>query len=274
MANEKKKQTSIEKKKTNQTNMKQTKLENQKNKEVKATNKKKEKSNQLEKKNVNQKNQDLKIKEIANQENSVNKKEYPTSKKKETTSKKAEKKEGKVSSVKNKNEKTASSTIASSDEMGKLIKIIVVLIVIVAAFYGLTVIITKFQKTSTPERNKNTVPAIIQYDEILIGTILNQARDEYYVLIQKDDDQYRTLTSYYLQKYSSNSKSLKVYMSNMNSIYNEFYISETSNVRTNNINEFKVSTITLVKIKNHEIVEAYEGLDDVESAFKKLIDKK
>ena len=45
-------------------------------------------------------------------------------------------------------------------------------------------------------------------------------------------------------------------MSNMNSIYNEFYISETSNVRTNNINEFKVSTITLVKIKNHEIVEA------------------
>lgn len=274
MANEKKKQTSIEKKKTNQTNMKQTKLENQKNKEVKATNKKKEKSNQLEKKNVNQKNQDLKIKEIANQENSVNKKEYPTFKKKETTSKKAEKKEGKVSSVKNKNEKTASSTIASSDEMGKLIKIIVVLIVIVAAFYGLTVIITKFQKTSTPERNKNTVPAVIQYDEILIGTILNQARDEYYVLIQKDDDQYRTLTSYYLQKYSSNSKSLKVYMSNMNSIYNEFYISETSNVRTNNINEFRVSTITLVKIKNHEIVEAYEGLDDVESAFKKLIDKK
>jgi len=274
MANEKKKQTSIEKKKTNQTNMKQTKLENQKNKEVKATNKKKEKSNQLEKKNVNQKNQDLKIKEIANQENSVNKKEYPTSKKKETTSKKAEKKEGKVSSVKNKNEKTASSTIASSDEMGKLIKIIVVLIVIVAAFYGLTVIITKFQKTSTPERNKNTVPAVIQYDEILIGTILNQARDEYYVLIQKDDDQYRTLTSYYFQKYSSNSKSLKVYMSNMNSIYNEFYISETSNVRTNNINEFKVSTITLVKIKNHEIVEAYEGLDDVEGAFKKLIDKK
>ncbi len=274
MANEKKKQTSIEKKKTNQTNIKQTKLGNQKNKEVKVTNKKEEKSNQLEKKNISKKNQDSKIKEVTSQEDSADKKEYPAFKKKENTSKKTEKKERTISSAKNKNEKTASPTIVSSDEMGKLIKIIVVLIVIVAAFYGLTVIITKFQKASTPERNKNTVPAVIQYDEILIGTILNQVRDEYYVLIQKDDDQYQILTSYYLQKYSSDSKSLKVYMSNINSIYNEFYISETSNVRTNNINEFRVSTITLVKIKNHEIVEAYEGLDDVESAFKKLIDKK
>lgn len=271
MANEKKNQTSTGKKKMIETKTKNVKRETQENKEVKVTNEKKKKTNQLEGKNVNQKNSSKK-----NQSSKIN--ETTNSKKldskKENNTKKVEKKEESTSKVKNRNEKVASSTIVSSDEMGKLVKIILVLIIIVVAFYGLTVIITKFQKTSIPERNQNTVPAVIQYDEILIGTILNQARDEYYVLIQKDDDQYQTLTSYYLQKYSSDSKSLKVYKSNMNSIYNEFYISETSNVRTNNVGEFRVSTITLVKIKNHEIVEAYEGLEEVESAFKKLTDKK
>lgn len=274
MANEKKKQTSIEKKKTTQAKTKPAKKENQKSKEAKVVREEKITTNQLEKKSVDRKVPKKNIKEVTNQKKSDDKKEYSTSKKKESNSQKIINKETSTKNFKNKSEKMKSSSIVSSDEMGKLTKIILVLVVIAIAFYGLTVIITKFQKPSVPDRNKNIVPAAIQYDEILIGTMLNQSRDEYYVLIQKDDDQYQTLTSYYLQRYSTNSKSLKVYMSNINSIYNQFYISETSNIRTNNMSEFRVSTITLVKIKNHEIVEAYEGLDEVENAFKKLVDNK
>ncbi len=266
MAKEKKTQTSEERKKAAQAKNKQGKSEKTKVEETnvqnksgnKSTSNKKNKEQVLEKKKVDNKMKEVITKQSNDKDNSKKKRKVETQEKK----------------VKNKNENVAPTSVVSSDEMGKLIKIILILIVIVVAFYGLTVLITKFQKTSVPDRNKNTTPAVIQYDEILIGTMLNQAREEYYVLIQKDDDQYQTLTSYYLQRYNSTTKPLKVYIANINSVYNQFYISENSNIKTNNISEFKVSTITLVKVKNHEIVEAYEGLEEIEKAFKALLEKK
>ncbi len=272
MANKKKKQAAAESKKKVQTKDKQAQVE--------IEQKKIEKKEKI----VQVKKNDSKSKIASTQrtsgKNDKNKKELKKSEvvinktSQNNASQKAKKEEILIHKTHNKNKKESASVAVNSDEMGKLVRIILVLIVIVVAFYGLTVIITKFQKTSIPDRNKNIVPAVIQYDEILIGTILNQTRDEYYVLIQKDDDQYQTLTSYYLQRYNSNSKSLKVYISNINSVYNQFYISETSNIKTNNINEFRVSTITLIKVKNHEIVEAYEGLEEIENAFKKILDNK
>lgn len=268
MANEKKKQTSTSKNKTTKAKEKQTKLKNEKKETLKVESKKETNTPKEKKKATNQTTSNKKNDKVKVENEHNNKVQIDKGKESKEKIKK-EKENHKV-----KNEKVASSIVASSDEMGKLIKIILVLIVIVIAFYGLTILITKFQKNTIPDRNQNDTPAVIQYDEILIGTMLKQAREEYYVLIQKDDDQYRTLTSYYLQRYSSNSKALKVYMSNMNSVYNQFYISGNSNIKPNSINEFRVSKITLVKVKNHEIVEAYEGIEEIEKAFKELLSEK
>lgn len=203
-------------------------------------------------------NNSIKNKQVGNQKNVSKKGE---NKQKELHLKKTEEKDSRA----------MISSVASSDEMLRLGKIILVLLVIVVVFYGITVIITKQKKNNSNQTNQEDVPAVIQYDEILIGTLLDQPREEYYVLIQKDDSLYRSLFESYMKTYSSKTGALKIYTSNMNDVLNGFYISETSNLKTTNMGEFRVSNVSLVKIKNGTIIENYEGIDSVEGALKELV---
>lgn len=170
-----------------------------------------------------------------------------------------------------KKKQTPNSTTMNSDEILRLIKIILILVVIVVVFYIITIVITKYQKDSTEPNYNDTTPAIIQYDEIVLGTLLKQSREEYYVLIKGEKEPYEELFSSYIKTYSSKAKSLKVYTANLDDVFNQFYVSETSYLKTKNISEFRVSGISLVKVKNHEVVEAYEGIDEIETAFKALV---
>ena len=153
----------------------------------------------------------------------------------------------------------------------KLIKIILVLVVVIVVFYGITVLVTKYQKTNIPNRNVSDDPAIIQYDEIMIGTMLKQPRKEYYVLIKADDSLYNSLLDSYQKSYSGKKDALKIYTANTNDGLNQFYIATSSNIKTDDLSKFRVSDITLIKVANQKIVEAYEGIDDVEDALKKLL---
>ena len=209
--------------------------------------------------------------EKSNLEIEETKLENLTAKEKSTKNKLKEKGNSKKEHTIADNKRNETVSLMSGDEMTRLLKIILVLIVIVVAFYGLTVLITKWRKTSTPERDKTITPAVIQYDEILIGTLLNQSRSEYYVLIQADDDPYQSLTSYYISNYERTKEALKVYTSNLNSGLNSYYISETSNLKVEKMNDFRVSKVTLVYVKDHKIVKAYEGLDAVCEALKELV---
>lgn len=170
-----------------------------------------------------------------------------------------------------KNKQTATQPPVTSDEMMKLIKIIAIVVVIAIIFYLITIVITKYKKEKLQSNYNDSTPAIIQYDEIVLGSIFNQRHDEYYVLIMKEKEPYQELLSNYIRLYDSKEKSLKVYTSNLDSIFNKSYMSETSNLKTNNILEFRVSGLTLVKIKGNAVVEAYEGIDAIELAFKVLI---
>ena len=68
-----------------------------------------------------------------------------------------------------------------------LIKMVVILVLIVAIFYGLTIIITKNKQQ--PENNETPGNTEIQYDEILIGDIYNQNENEYYVLVELEEEE-------------------------------------------------------------------------------------
>lgn len=167
--------------------------------------------------------------------------------------------------------KVASEPPVSSDELMRLTKIVLIVIVIVVLFYGITVLMTKYKKEKTENEVPNTTPAVIQYDEIMLGTLFRQPRDEYYVLIQKEEDPYNSLFESYITTYSSKAEALKVYTANLDSIFNSYYIGEKSNLKTDNISEFKVSDISLVKVKEKSVVESYEGMEEIEKALKELI---
>lgn len=145
----------------------------------------------------------------------------------------------------------------SEYKIENLIKMIIILILIIMIFYGLTVIITKNQKGPNNEEiieNPN-----IQYDEILIGSIYDQKETEYYVLVELESD-YLTLSSS-VSGYQKKEDALKLYISNLNDGFNKKYLGETSDF-TGKFPIFNKST--LLKISNGQIVEYTEDIDDIQ----------
>lgn len=242
-----------------------------KSKNINQTQKKKTGSKTEEKKSVNPSKTSPTAKESKKEKVEKERVTNKTVKNSETvkTNSKKQLEEKKVE-PKTKNIQKDAPALIASDEMSKLIRIILIVVIVAVAFYGITMIVMKFQKESIPERKVDNTPAVIQYEEILIGTMLNQKRNEYYVLIQKADDPYQSLTKYYIQKYQAKKDSLKVYRADMNQALNALYISETSNIKASSIHDFKISDITLVKVKNKRIVEAYEGIGAIEKALQTI----
>ena len=92
----------------------------------------------------------------------------------------------------------------SETEMGiNYIKIILIILVIVCVFSLITSFVTNKKNNKT---NSNEVT--IQYKEIIAGNILNVSNDEYYVLLEFENDNYNTLYETYLTNYASKEKAL------------------------------------------------------------------
>ena len=148
--------------------------------------------------------------------------------------------------------KVKKASISEENEIGKLIKIIIIVTIIFLAFYLLTILINK------KEENVVKQPVQIQYSEILLGNMLKQKENEYYVLIYDTEDLYVNMYRDYLSYYKNNTKdALKYYTSVLNNPLNYRFIGEELNV-DDNIDNLKVNETTLVKIKNHKIVGTYQ----------------
>ena len=87
--------------------------------------------------------------------------------------------------------------ISTTDEGTKLVKIIVIILILFAIFYFLTGYVSKYMNKRNNKVNTTPETAVIQYDKIMIGEILNQSSDEYYVLLNYEDDYYQELYDSY-----------------------------------------------------------------------------
>ena len=170
--------------------------------------------------------------------------------------------------IKNDNKQTKSKFWDNSNELKKLVAIFVVVVVIFAIFYVLTVVINN-NKSSQPKENNSV--AVIQYDEILVGEILNQNQDAYYVLATEEDDNNISQYQSYIDNYKSNENSLKVYEVNLSSVFNKKYMSEDSDFDFNQLSEIKFSTATLLKIEDGKLTEYYEGKEEITEYLEDLI---
>ena len=148
---------------------------------------------------------------------------------------------------------------SSSDELSKLIKIILIVTAIIVVFYGVTVVVTNKAKEAAEEKNKQDVE--IQYDSIMIGSMLN-IDGSYYVLIEDQDDirlsEYTTL----IQTIKANDDAPKIYTADLSSSFNKGYLGDKSNYDSN-IENFKVTGTTLVKVSNHKITDVYDNHDKI-----------
>lgn len=146
------------------------------------------------------------------------------------------------------------------------IKIILIILVIVCVFSLITSFVTNKKNNKT---NSNEVT--IQYKEIMAGNILNVSNDEYYVLLEFENDNYNTLYETYLTNYASKEKALPYYKVDMSKGFNKSYIStDKPNLDTDISSELKFTETTLLKIKSKKIVEKYYTNDAIIKALEQL----
>lgn len=155
----------------------------------------------------------------------------------------------------------------SETEMGiNYIKIILIILVIVCVFSLITSFVTNKKNSKT---NSNEVT--IQYKEIIAGNILNVSNDEYYVLLEFENDDYNTLYETYLTNYASKENALPYYKVDMSKGFNKSYIStDKPNLDTDISSELKFTETTLLKIKSKKIVEKYYTNDTIIKALEQL----
>jgi hypothetical protein len=146
---------------------------------------------------------------------------------------------------------------------------IITIVVVTLLFIGLAVGIASLIKNK--QKTTNTSDATIQYSEILLGNLLDQTENTYYVFVYESNDNYITTYNTYLSNYKTKENALKVYTAALNNGFNKKFLSEEKNLYVSNISDLKVMGTTLLKVEGKKVVEAYDGKDSIISHLKQLV---
>lgn len=174
--------------------------------------------------------------------------------------------------MKNNKQKKKLYKINTNTEMeySKIIKIAIGVIIVLAITYFVTAIVSgeiKFGKEEIVEEETS-----IQYEEIMVGQMLNRSENEYYVLLFNFTDNF---ASYYLSlkdSYSQNNDALPFYIIDLEKHTNKDYVLEDGEhlvEKPVRLVDFKTTSPTIVKIKNRKVVERVSGRDNVLNFFEK-----
>jgi hypothetical protein len=160
----------------------------------------------------------------------------------------------------------------SPSEIKKLIKIILIITAIMAILYVVTLIATnKAEEVSeNTTQEKETTKAEIQYENIMIGTMLNK-NGTYYVLIEDTDDnrvsEYETI----IQTIKATEDPATIYIANLTDSFNKKYLAKEKETKVDNIENFKVNSTTLVKIADNKIDSVYDNYDAIKNKLNELL---
>lgn len=153
-----------------------------------------------------------------------------------------------------------------SNELSKLIKIVLIVTAIIVVFYGVTVVVTNKAKEAAEKENAKETE--IQYDSIVIGSMLN-INGTFYVLIEDEDDvrlnEYTTL----IQTISASEDAPKIYTADLSSSFNKSYVSDKTNYASD-MTKFRVKGTTLVRVSDHEITDVYDSHDSIVDELNEL----
>lgn len=221
-----------------------------------GVNKKKTESKKIEKSGAKKKSEGKEIKGKTLLEKAQEEKVSPD-KTKEDNKKKA---------IKDARRKLNYAKTSDGEEFGRLIKIILIVTVIMVVFYGVTVVVTNKVKEAKDEKISESQG--IQYDNIMVGSML-KINGNFYVLIEDQDDprisEYDTLR----QTIAANPDAPKIFVADLSDSFNSSYLSSESNYESD-MTKFKVTGTTLVKIEDHKIIETYDSYDEINDKLKEL----
>ncbi len=164
------------------------------------------------------------------------------------------------------------SPTSTNDELKKLGIFLLIIIFLFGVFYALSTVIDHNKKTDNT--NTNNQAAVIQYDEIILGTLFSQPSENYYVLVQNEEQS--NLYNSYITTYKAKENAWKIYTSDLESPFNKRYLvtgEEGSNFDIDSISDLRIKEDTLLKIENDQITEFFEGKDAIVDQLKVLAEK-
>lgn len=153
-------------------------------------------------------------------------------------------------------------TTVSNEEVKNLLKIVIIICGVLLVFYFITTLV---QNNKSNDNNSDNV-AVIQYNKILVGEILNRKDNSYYVLTEKENDNYVDLYKQYL----TSNKDAKFYTIDLSDVFNQNYIGEETLVEGNDVAQYKFANTTLLKIENGNLTNVYKSKDEIINYFKSL----
>ena len=149
-------------------------------------------------------------------------------------------------------------------EIMNFFKILVGLLIIIGIFYLLTRFV--FNNKSVYKRTNNE--GAIQYNYIYLGSLLNLADDEYYVLAVDSEDVSNTYILSLASSYRSNNKKIPLYYADLSFELNKGFKADTSNFDASSVNDLKIKNTTLIKVKNGKITSFVEKESEIETLLK------
>ncbi len=171
-----------------------------------------------------------------------------------------------------KNAEKQIAKIASNTEIIKLIKIVAIVTAVMVVFYLITLVATdKAEKVNqeAAESAEEDVQTEIQYDYIMIGTMLNKT-GTYYVLLEEDGDNRLSEYDTLIQTASVNEDAPTIYKANLTDSFNKGYLSKEAAYDVDNIEDFRVTGTTLVRVVDGSIDEVFDTYDTIKNKLTEL----
>lgn len=162
-------------------------------------------------------------------------------------------------------------TYSHDTEAWKVIKILVGIVLFLVVFYLLAMVMTGEIKFGKKEKAKEET--VIQYDEILAGQSLNRMDEEYYVLYYNFSEKISSTYVTYRDAYVNSLKGIPMYMVDLENGFNAKYVLQEGEEKVElpeEMDQLKVQNPTILKIKDHKVVERTEGKEDVKNLLKEL----
>lgn len=176
----------------------------------------------------------------------------------------------KIKKTNNKKDVKDSTTVMTTgNELVNLIKIVVIISAVLLVFYFITVIVEK--KLNKHDYTIKDEVAVIQYDKIIVGEILNRTDSSYYVLVEKESDPYIDLYKTYLTTYSNTENSLRYYTVDLSDIFNRNSVADQNYVEGNDTSKYKFASTSLLKIENGELAAVYSDNESITQYLSNLI---
>lgn len=167
-----------------------------------------------------------------------------------------------------KDKKNNRANSESRDNYFKFITTLTILLILfILTYFIMGLFYTKEIDLNKKEDKKEEVN--IDNKTIMLSQLFEQSKDEYYVLIYDVSDK-DSLVKAWISIYENSDGALTLYRVDSSKKFNSNYIvEENSNKNATSLQDLKVISPTLIKIKSKNIVEYIEGEDEIINVLKK-----